>query len=156
MGDIYICSVLSLVPSLWNFLRNWLLTWRNTNIVEAPIRNVIFVVWPHGAYWLYDFFNHTNNPRHSIQFTVEIESESTFPFGGGGENLLLPNTNHKPSLGKNFISSQKNRADIDHRDFQKIYPFCELDLCGSGYGPVADSCVHSNENLGYIKGGKFD
>jgi len=29
-------------------------------------------------------------------------------------------------------------------------------LGGSGYGPVAGSCMHSNGPLGCIKGGEFD
>jgi len=30
--------------------------------------------------------------------------------------------------------------------------FCGLDLCGSGYGPVAVSCERGNELSGSIKG----
>jgi hypothetical protein len=32
---------------------------------------------------------------------------------------------------------------------------CGLDSSGSGYGPVAGSCEHSNELTGSIKDGKF-
>jgi len=32
---------------------------------------------------------------------------------------------------------------------------CGLDATGSGQGPMADSCEHSNEPLGSIKGREF-
>jgi hypothetical protein len=32
---------------------------------------------------------------------------------------------------------------------------CGLDACGSGKGPVVDSCEHGNELSGSIKGGEF-
>jgi hypothetical protein len=32
---------------------------------------------------------------------------------------------------------------------------CTLRSCGSGYGPVAGSCGHSNESSGSIKDGEF-
>jgi hypothetical protein len=32
---------------------------------------------------------------------------------------------------------------------------CGLEACGSGQGPVAGSCGHSNESSGSIKGGEF-
>jgi hypothetical protein len=33
---------------------------------------------------------------------------------------------------------------------------CGLDSSGSVQGPVAGSCIHSNEPLGSIKGREFD
>jgi hypothetical protein len=32
---------------------------------------------------------------------------------------------------------------------------CVLDVSGSEYGPLADSCEYGNENSGYIKGEEF-
>jgi len=32
---------------------------------------------------------------------------------------------------------------------------CELDACGSGWGPAADSCEHRNEPSGSIKGREY-
>jgi len=34
--------------------------------------------------------------------------------------------------------------------------FVNETLCGSGYGPVADSCEHGNEPSGPIKGGELN
>jgi hypothetical protein len=39
-----------------------------------------FVVWPHDPERLQSFLNHLNSLWPSIQFTMEIESDSAFPF----------------------------------------------------------------------------
>jgi hypothetical protein len=39
-----------------------------------------FVVWPHGPERIQDFFSLLNSLRPSIQFTMEIESESAIAF----------------------------------------------------------------------------
>jgi hypothetical protein len=39
-----------------------------------------FVVWPRGPEKLQDFLSHLNSLRPSIQFTMEIESDSAFAF----------------------------------------------------------------------------
>jgi hypothetical protein len=39
-----------------------------------------FVVWPHGPERLQDFLSHLNSLRPSIQFTMEIESDSAIAF----------------------------------------------------------------------------
>jgi hypothetical protein len=38
------------------------------------------MVWPHGPEWLQNFLCHLSSLRTSIQFTVEIESDSVIPF----------------------------------------------------------------------------
>jgi hypothetical protein len=42
--------------------------------------NGTFVFWPHGSKWLQNFLSHLNSLRSSIQFTIEIESDSVIPF----------------------------------------------------------------------------
>jgi hypothetical protein len=42
------------------------------------------------------------------------------------------------------------------RILEKKVGGCGLDLSGSGLGPVAGPCEHSNKPLGSIKGGEFD
>jgi hypothetical protein len=39
-----------------------------------------FVVWPNGPEWLQDFLSHLSSLRPSIQFTMEIESDSVIVF----------------------------------------------------------------------------
>jgi hypothetical protein len=39
-----------------------------------------FVIWPHGSNTLQDFFIHLNSIKPSIQFTMEIEDNTTIPF----------------------------------------------------------------------------
>jgi hypothetical protein len=39
-----------------------------------------FMVWPHGSEQLQNFPNHLNSSRPSIQFTMELESDSAIPF----------------------------------------------------------------------------
>jgi hypothetical protein len=39
-----------------------------------------FVVWPHGPEWLQNFLCQLSSLRPSIQFTMEIESDSAIPF----------------------------------------------------------------------------
>jgi hypothetical protein len=38
-----------------------------------------FAVWPHSAEWLQNFLSHLSSFRPSIQFTVEMESDSVIP-----------------------------------------------------------------------------
>jgi hypothetical protein len=39
-----------------------------------------FVIWPHAPERLQQFLDHLNSLRPSIQFTMEIESDSSIPF----------------------------------------------------------------------------
>jgi hypothetical protein len=39
-----------------------------------------FVIWPHGPDKLKDFLCHLNSIHHSIQFTMETESEGHLPW----------------------------------------------------------------------------
>jgi hypothetical protein len=39
-----------------------------------------FVIWPHGPDKLQEFFDHINNIRPSIQFTMETEVDNNIPF----------------------------------------------------------------------------
>jgi hypothetical protein len=39
-----------------------------------------FVVWPHGPERLQTFLSHLSSVRSSMQFTVEIKSDSTIPY----------------------------------------------------------------------------
>jgi hypothetical protein len=39
-----------------------------------------FVVWLHGPEWLQEFLSHLNNLRPSIQFSMEIESDSVIAY----------------------------------------------------------------------------
>jgi hypothetical protein len=62
-----------------------------------------FVVWPHGSEQIQNFLNHLNSLRPSIQFTVEIESDSVIPFldvlsSGKGRHWPLRFIENPPTL----------------------------------------------------------
>jgi hypothetical protein len=65
----------------WNILRNWLLTRQDINHHCGSITIMThFVVWIHGLKQLQNFPSHLNTLRPTIQFTMEIESDSAIPF----------------------------------------------------------------------------
>jgi hypothetical protein len=88
-----------------------------------------FVVRPHGPEWLQDFLRDLNSLRPSIQFTMEIESNSEIAFldilvlreatilatkiqrkpTHTGRYLNF-NSNHRPHVKRGFIQSLYNRA----------------------------------------------
>jgi hypothetical protein len=90
-----------------------------------------FVVWPHGPQRWQNFLNHLNSLRHSILFTMEIESGSAIPFldvlvirkaislatkvyrepthTGRYRNFR---SNHPPHVKRGLIQSLHNRASI--------------------------------------------
>jgi hypothetical protein len=87
-----------------------------------------FVAWPHGPSRLQDFLSHLNSLRLSIQFTMEIESDSTIAFFDvlvirKGMTLstkvyrkpthtgryLNFNSNHPPHVKRGLIQSLHNR-----------------------------------------------
>jgi hypothetical protein len=60
-----------------------------------------FVVWPHGPERLQQFFEHLNSLRPSIQFTMEMESDSSISF-------------------LDVLVIKKEKKNIGHQSLQKI------------------------------------
>jgi hypothetical protein len=69
-----------LATSAWSISRNGLLTQHNKKtIAVAPDVDDIYVVWPHGPEGLQNFLTQLHSFRPSIQFTMEIESDTAVP-----------------------------------------------------------------------------
>jgi hypothetical protein len=85
-----------------------------------------FVIWLHGPERLQDFLNHLNNLRPSIQFTMEIESNSAIPFMDAlvirkgmalatkvyrkpthTDRYLYSTSNHSPHVKRRIIQSSQ-------------------------------------------------
>jgi hypothetical protein len=69
-----------------------------------------FVVWPHGLSRLQDFLSHLNSLRPSIQFTMEIESDSAIAFHDvlvirKGMTLAPKSTGNPPTLADTSTST---------------------------------------------------
>ncbi|XP_023713370.1 uncharacterized protein LOC111867609 [Cryptotermes secundus] len=98
-----------------------------------------FVVWPHGPEWLQDFLSHLNSLRPSIQFTMEIESESAIAFldvvalrreatvatkvyrkPTHTYRYLNFNSNHPPLAKMGLIQSLHNRASTACQELQDL------------------------------------
>jgi hypothetical protein len=69
-------EVCMLATHAWSILRNWLLTWQNTNKPSLWLWYVddTFVVWPHGPQLLQNFLNYLNSLRPSRPFWIFWQS----------------------------------------------------------------------------------
>jgi hypothetical protein len=94
-----------------------------------------FVVWPHGLEHIENFFRYLGSLRLSIQFTMEIESDSTVPFMGvlvirnGHQSLhkthlqfanVSLSSNHLPHVKSGLIQGLHERASTICKE-QQIY-----------------------------------
>jgi hypothetical protein len=72
-----------------------------------------FVVWPHGSQRLQNFPSHLNSLRPSIQFTLEIESDSAIAFLDvvviREETILATNVYRKPTHTGRYLNFNSNR-----------------------------------------------
>lgn len=50
--------------------------------LKVSLRHVdsILIIWPHGTHTLHRLLEYLNNQQNGIKFTMEIESNSSFPF----------------------------------------------------------------------------
>jgi hypothetical protein len=69
-----------------------------------------FVVWPHGPSRLQDFLSHLSSSRPSIQFAMEIESDSAIAFLDvlvirKGTTLATKPTGNPPTLADTSTST---------------------------------------------------
>jgi hypothetical protein len=120
----------SLATSSWNIVRNWLLTRHNTNHRGGSGMLMIN---------LWSALSHFNRFRHSIQFTMEIVSNSAIPFldvlivrkettlatkvyGKPIHNsqYLSFKSNHPPHVKRVFIQNLHNRASTICRERQDL------------------------------------
>jgi hypothetical protein len=98
-----------------------------------------FVDWPHGPEQLQNFLNHLNSLRPSIQFPMEIESESAIPFLyvlviRKGTTMAIKvyrkpthlgqylnfRSNHAPHVKRGLIRSLHNRASTICQERQDL------------------------------------
>jgi hypothetical protein len=85
-----------------------------------------FVVWPHGPSRLQDFLNHLNSLRPSIQFTMEIESDSAIAFLDvqdiRRETTLATKVYRKPTpTGRYLNFSSKHPPHVKRRLIQSLH-----------------------------------
>jgi hypothetical protein len=125
-----------------------------------------FVVWPHGPSRLQDFISHLNSLSPSIQFTIEMESDSAIAFLDvqviRKETTLATNVcrkpthtgrylnfnpNHPPHVKRGLIQSLHSRASTicqERQDLVKKISSLRSDLQLNGYPHgFLDSVINS-------------
>jgi hypothetical protein len=125
-----------------------------------------FVVWPHGPSLLQDYLTHLYSLRPSIQFTMEIESNSAIAFldvllfrkgttlatkvyrkANHTGRYLKFNSNHLPHVKRGLIQSLHNRASTifqERQDLAKESGNLRSDLQLNGYlQDFIDSVINS-------------
>jgi hypothetical protein len=119
-----------------------------------------FVAWPHGPSRLQDFLSHLNSLRPSIQFAMEIESDSAIAFldvlvirkettlatTHTGRSLNF-NSNNPPHAKRGLIQSLHNRTSTicqERQDLVKEISILGSDLQLNGYPQgFIDSVINS-------------
>jgi hypothetical protein len=112
------------------------------------------VVWPHGSTRLQEFLHHLNSLRPTIQFTMEVETNNTFPFSDvlfakRVSNLstkvyrkpthtgryLNFKSDHLQHVKRGVVYSLVNRAKVicqEQKDFNREIKTIKYDLMNNG------------------------